>query len=88
MKSLTRKELNQINDYWMATNYLSVCQLYLWDNVLLRRPLTFKDVKPKIVGHFGTAPGQNFIYAHLNRIIKKYTHCNMRRTAHSMQSSA
>ena len=69
---LTNTELNQINNYWMATNYLSVCQLYLWDNVLLKRELSFRDVKPKIVGHWGTAPGQNFIYAHLNRIIKKH----------------
>ena len=69
---LTEKELKNLNYYWMATNYLSVCQLYLWDNVLLKRSLTMDDVKPKIVGHWGTAPGQNFIYAHLNRIIKKY----------------
>lgn len=71
-KVLSEKELKNLNYYWMATNYLSVCQLYLWDNVLLKRNLTLKDIKPKIVGHWGTAPGQNFIYAHLNRIIKKY----------------
>ena len=69
---LTEKELKNLNYYWMATNYLSICQLYLWDNVLLKRSLTMDDVKPKIVGHWGTAPGQNFIYVHLNRIIKKY----------------
>lgn len=71
-KSLTETELKNLNYYWMATNYLSACQLYLWDNVLLKKPLTMKDIKPKIIGHWGTAPGQNFIYAHLNRIIKKY----------------
>ena len=72
MSCLSKKELNLINKYWMATNYLSACQLYLWDNVLLRRKLSLKDIKSKIIGHWGTAPGQNFIYVHLNRIIKKY----------------
>lgn len=69
---LTENELKNLNYYWMATNYLSICQLYLWDNVLLKKELTMKDIKPKIIGHWGTAPGQNFIYTHLNRIIKKY----------------
>ncbi len=69
---LSESELINLNYYWMATNYLSLCQLYLWDNVLLKRKLSMKDIKPKIIGHWGTAPGQNFIYAHLNRIIKKY----------------
>lgn len=69
---LSDTELNALNCYWMATNYLSLCQLYLWDNVLLKRPLTISDIKPKVIGHWGTAPGQNFIYAHLNRIVKKY----------------
>lgn len=64
-------EINKINDYWNAANYLSACQLYLLDNPLLKRPLEDKDVKSKIVGHWGTVPGQNFIYVHLNRIIKK-----------------
>ena len=72
MSALSNNELNNLNKYFMALNYLSVCQLYLWDNVLLRRELSFKDIKPKVIGHFGTAPGQNFIYTHLNRIIKKY----------------
>ena len=72
MRSLISKsEIQDLNNYWMATNYLSVCQLYLWDNVLLKRKLSFKDIKPKLIGHWGTAPGQNFICAHLNRIIKK-----------------
>ena len=72
MSCLSKKELDLINKYWMATNYLSACQLYLWDNVLLRKKLSLKDIKSKIIGHWGTAPGQNFIYVHLNRIIKKY----------------
>ena len=71
-KALSDTELKSINRYWMATNYLSVCQIYLKSNVLLKRPLEFSDIKTKLIGHWGTAPGQNFIYAHLNRIIKKY----------------
>ena len=65
-------ELQKINAYWRAANYLAAGQLYLLDNPLLRRPLTRDDVKKKIVGHWGTVPGQNFVYVHLNRIIKKY----------------
>ena len=72
MKTLTKDELIKINKYFNACNYLSVAQLYLLDNVLLKRPLSINDIKPKVVGHFGTVPGQNFIYVHLNRIIKKY----------------
>ncbi len=64
--------LEKINKYWNAANYLSVGQLYLLDNPLLRRPLVWSDIKAKIVGHWGTVPGQNFIYAHLNRIINQY----------------
>ena len=71
-KVLSDTELKSINRYWMATNYLSVCQIYLKSNVLLKKPLEFSDIKTKLIGHWGTAPGQNFIYAHLNRIIKKY----------------
>ena len=67
-----KKELKKIDAYWRAANYLSVGQLYLLDNPLLKKKLSFKDIKPKIVGHWGTTPGQNFIYAHLNRVIKKY----------------
>ncbi|MBR3162177.1 MAG: phosphoketolase family protein [Bacilli bacterium] len=66
------KELKKIDAYWRAANYLSVGQLYLLDNPLLKRKLSLKDVKSKIVGHWGTSPGQNFIYVHLNRVIKKY----------------
>ena len=58
--------------YWRAANYLSAGQLYLLDNPLLREPLTTDHIKKKIVGHWGTVPGQNFIYVHLNRVIKKY----------------
>ncbi len=72
MGYLTDKELNLINRYFMAANYLSVGQLYLVDNPLLKRPLKLSDIKPRIVGHYGTVVGQNFIYTHLNRIICKY----------------
>jgi len=74
MKShtLTPDLLDRMNAYWRATNYLSVGQLYLYDNPLLREPLKLSHVKPLVVGHWGTVPGQNFIYVHLNRVIKKY----------------
>ena len=58
--------------YWRAANYLSVGQIYLYDNPLLKRPLELSDVKPFVVGHWGTTPGQNFIYVHLNRVITRY----------------
>ena len=61
-----------MNAYWRAANYLSVGQIYLYDNPLLKRPLALSDVKPLVVGHWGTTPGQNFIYVHLNRAITKY----------------
>jgi xylulose-5-phosphate/fructose-6-phosphate phosphoketolase len=64
--------LRKINAYWRAANYVSVGQIYLYDNPLLRKPLTLEHVKPLVVGHWGTTPGQNFIYVHLNRVIKKY----------------
>lgn len=72
MKALAKEELEKMNKYFDALNYLSVGQLYLLDNPLLRRELSINDIKPHVVGHWGTAPGQNFIYMHLNRIIKKY----------------
>ena len=73
MKSvLTKEEYESINGYFNACNYVSAASLYLRDNALLRRPLTFDDIKPKLVGHWGSAPGQNFIYAHCDRVIKKY----------------
>ena len=62
----------KMDAYWRAANYLSVGQIYLYDNPLLKRPLELSDVKPLVVGHWGTTPGQNFIYVHLNRVIKKY----------------
>ena len=64
--------LDKLDAYWRATNYISVGQLYLKDNPLLKRPLQDSDVKIKPIGHWGTIPGQNFIYAHLNRVIVKY----------------
>ena len=71
-KPLTPELLGKINAYWRAANYLSVGQIYLYDNPLLREPLKLSHVKPLVVGHWGTTPGQNFIYVHLNRVIKKY----------------
>ena len=65
-------ELRLMDRYWRAANYLSVGQIYLYDNPLLREPLALKHVKPLVVGHWGTTPGQNFIYAHLNRVIRKH----------------
>jgi xylulose-5-phosphate/fructose-6-phosphate phosphoketolase len=64
--------LGKMDAYWRAANYLSVGQIYLYDNPLLREPLKLSHVKPIVVGHWGTTPGQNFIYVHLNRVIKKY----------------
>ena len=69
---LTDEYLEKMNAYWRAANYLAAAQLYMLDNPLLREPLTRDQVKKKIVGHWGTVPGQNFVYTHLNRAIKKY----------------
>lgn len=71
MTVLSKSELQRMDEYFRVLNYLSVAQLYLLDNPLLRRKLTIEDIKPNVVGHFGTAPGQNFIYMHLNRVIRK-----------------
>jgi xylulose-5-phosphate/fructose-6-phosphate phosphoketolase len=68
----TDEELVRMNAYWRAANYLSACQLYLLDNPLLEKPLCEEHIKKKIVGHWGTVPGQNFIYTHLNRVIRNY----------------
>ncbi|HEY2857841.1 MAG TPA: phosphoketolase family protein [Terracidiphilus sp.] len=65
------QELERMNAYWRAANYLSVGQIYLKDNPLLRRPLTLDDVKPRLLGHWGTTPGLNFLYLHLNRLIRR-----------------
>ncbi|PYC87333.1 phosphoketolase [Streptomyces tateyamensis] len=70
--TLTPELLHRMDAYWRAANYLSVGQLYLYDNPLLKRPLELADVKPLVVGHWGTTPGQNFVYVHLNRVITKY----------------
>ena len=69
---ITDELLEKMNAYWRAANYLSACQLYLLDNPLLKKPLTRDMIKKKIVGHWGTVPGQNFVYTHLNRVIKRY----------------
>jgi xylulose-5-phosphate/fructose-6-phosphate phosphoketolase len=70
--ALTAQLLQNIDAYWRAANYLSVGQIYLYDNPLLKEPLTLAHVKHMLLGHWGTTPGQNFIYVHLNRVIKKY----------------
>ncbi len=69
--ALSQTELNQIHAYWRAANYLSVGQIYLMDNPLLREPLKIEHIKPRLLGHWGTTPGLNFIYAHLNRLIRR-----------------
>ncbi len=70
--TLTPDVLRKIDAYWRAANYVSVGEIYLYDNPLLKRPLSITDVKPLVVSHWGTTPGQNFIYVHLNRIINKF----------------
>ncbi|HTJ88447.1 MAG TPA: phosphoketolase family protein [Terriglobales bacterium] len=69
---LTQEEVSKINAYWRAANYLSVGQIYLYRNPLLREPLKLEHIKPRLLGHFGTTPGLNFVYVHFNRIIRKY----------------
>ena len=69
---LSPEELRRMNAYWRAANYLSVGQIYLLANPLLREPLRLEHVKPRLLGHWGTTPGLNFIYVHLNRLIRKY----------------
>lgn len=68
---LSQDELNNVNSYWRAANYLSVGQIYLQNNAMLREPLKLEHTKPRLLGHFGTTPGLNFIYAHMNRVICK-----------------
>jgi xylulose-5-phosphate/fructose-6-phosphate phosphoketolase len=70
--TLSPEVLQRMDAYWRAANYLSVGQIYLYDNPLLKRPLALGDVKHLLLGHWGTTPGQNFIYVHLNRVIKKF----------------
>jgi xylulose-5-phosphate/fructose-6-phosphate phosphoketolase len=69
---LSAEDLRKMNAYWRAANFLSVGQIYLFDNPLLRRPLKAEDVKPRLLGHWGTTPGLNFIYVHLNRLIRQH----------------
>ena len=71
LQPLSREELGKIDAYWRAANYLSVGQIYLYANPLLREPLKIEHVKPRLLGHFGTTPGLNFVYVHCNRLIKK-----------------
>ena len=71
-KPLSDKERALIDAYWRAANYLSVGQIYLYDNPLLKQPLTKEHIKPRLLGHWGTTPGLNFIYVHLNRMIKQH----------------
>src|SRR5262245_41144148 len=71
-RPLSADELRKMNDYWRAANYLSVGQIYLYANPLLREPLKVEHIKPRLLGHWGTTAGLNFIYVHLNRVIKMY----------------
>src|SRR5690349_24847233 len=68
---LSALEASRIHAYWRAANYLSVGQIYLLNNPLLRKPLALEDIKPRLLGHWGTTPGLNFIYAHFNRAIRQ-----------------
>jgi xylulose-5-phosphate/fructose-6-phosphate phosphoketolase len=72
-EALTPELLHKIDAYWRAANYLSVGQIYLYDNPLLKKPLELAHIKPRLVGHWGTTPGLNFIYVHLNRVIQSNT---------------
>ena len=70
--ALSEDDLERLDRYWRATNYLAVGQIYLLDNPLLREPLTLEHVKPRLLGHWGTTPGLNFVYVHLNRVIREH----------------
>src|SRR6202049_41928 len=70
-QTLSPEELRKVHAYWRAANYLSVGQIYLYANPLLREPLSLKHIKPRLLGHWGTTPGLNFIYLHLKRLIKQ-----------------
>ncbi len=69
---LSEEMVRKMNAYWRAANYLSVGQIYLRDNPLLKEPLKAEHIKKRLLGHFGTTPGLNFIYVHINRIITQY----------------
>src|ERR1700757_4134223 len=68
---LSAEDLRKMHAYWRAANYVSVGQIYLMDNPLLKEPLQLEHVKPRLLGHWGTTSGQNFLYAHFNRLIKR-----------------
>ena len=70
--TLSATQLTHMHAYWRAANYLSVGQIYLQDNPLLHKPLALSHIKPRLLGHWGTTPGLNFIYVHLNRLIKQF----------------
>ena len=72
MGKLSEDLLNKMHRYWLAANYLSVGQIYLYDNPLLKETLKLEHIKPRLLGHWGTTPGLNFVYVHLNRVIKKH----------------
>lgn len=72
IEPFSHADLRKLDSYWRAANYLSVGQIYLYANPLLREPLTLEHVKPRLLGHWGKTPGLNFIYVHLNRIINKF----------------
>jgi len=69
---LSPEETRKVHAYWRAANYLSVGQIYLYANPLLREPLPLKHIKPRLLGHWGTTPVLNFVYVHMNRLIKKH----------------
>src|SRR5271170_2108599 len=69
---LSDQQLSLIDAYWRASNYLTVGQIYLMANPLLQEPLRAEHIKPRLLGHWGTSPGQNLLYAHLNRIIREH----------------
>ena len=71
MASLRADELAEVDAFWRAANYLAVGQIYLRDNALLRRPLRASDIKPRLLGHWGTCPGLSLVNAHVNRVIKR-----------------
>ena len=70
-RTVSQQDLELIDAYWRAANYLSVGQIYLLDNPLLREPLRAEHVKPRLLGHWGTTPGLNLLYAHMNRVITR-----------------
>src|SRR5215471_14919897 len=69
---LSPEELRKVHAYWRAANFISVGQIYLYANPLLREPLRLEHIKPRLLGHWGTTPGLNFVYVHLNRLIRKH----------------